>query len=371
MITHDEAVAIEEKFARLHASAPDRERSAPVPDARTIESLTRTAFWTGLRREEGRTPKLSLAFLPPESAPDAFRLARPLAVAPEVLTRLGPAVERPGIHVGVWTTDQGYAAWGMVRRLPESCFVLEVFQPGLLAIKFSRDEVLGKFGNVAVMNGDQVKIVDETFTERPNCPVVFSSLVSFDPARLWHSEANVFVRLAASMRAHGHGGLLLVTPTGRDRWRDSIARPVSYAASPAFTRLADVTPRTPTPERDHARELELLRAIDGVAGFTAVDGATVMNRRHEVLAFGAMVTPTAESRTVEQVWFSEPIAGNVPGIVEVSAVGNARHRAAAQFVHDQRDSLALAASQDGRFTAFAWSQDDELVHAYRIDALLM
>lgn len=371
MITREEAVAIEAKFAEQRASMPYHEELAPIADAHTIQSLATTAFWTSLRREEGRTPRVSLAFLPPEAAAGAFRFARPLSVAPEVLARLGPAVERRGIHVGVWSSGQGYAAWGIVRRLPDLCFVLEVFQPGLLAFKYSRNEVLGKYGNVAVVNGDEVKIVDEAFTQRPGCPSVLSSLISFDPARLWHSEASVFVRLAASMRAHGHGGLLLVVPTGQQRWRGSLAWPASYVATPVFTRLADVTPRTPMAERDHARELDLLRAIDAVAGFTAVDGATVMDRRHEVMAFGAMITPYAESQAVEKVRLAEPIRGNVSAVVEVGVVGNARHMAAAQFVQDQRDALALVASQDGRFTAFAWSADEALVHAYRIDALLL
>jgi hypothetical protein len=32
---------------------------------------------------------------------------------------------------------------------------------------------------------------------------------------------------------------------------------------------------------------------------------------------------------------------------------------------------ALVASQDGRFTVFAWSPSEEAVHAHRIDALLL
>ncbi|WP_202915931.1 hypothetical protein [Pontibacter pamirensis] len=44
---------------------------------------------------------------------------------------------------------------------------------------------------------------------------------------------------------------------------------------------------------------------------------------------------------------------------------------AAQFVHDQQDTIALVASQDGRFTAFAWSPCEEMVQAHRIDTLLM
>ena len=371
MIGHQQAAAIEAKYAEQRGSLRHRRELAPVVDAATIASLAATAFWTSLRREEGRTPKLSLAYLPPEAAEGAFRFDRPLAMDPDVLIRLGPAVERSGIHVGVWRGDDGYVAWGIVRELPDVCVVLEVFEPGLLAFKYSRDEVLGKFGNVAVLNGDEVNIVDESFTERPSCPSVLTSLVSFDPGRLWHSEGSVFVRLAASMRAHGHGGILLVVPTGDDAWRDSIAWPAPYAAVPAFTRLADVTPRSLLAERDHERELALLRAIDAVAGFTAVDGATVLDRHHDVLAFGAMITPVTKGRTVERVRLTEPVRGNVSAIVEVGAVGNARHRSAAQFVQDQHDALALVASQDGRFTAFAWSEPDHLVHAYRIDALLL
>ena len=44
---------------------------------------------------------------------------------------------------------------------------------------------------------------------------------------------------------------------------------------------------------------------------------------------------------------------------------------AAQFTHDQRDSVAMVASQDRRFTVFGWSPCEETVLAHRIDALLM
>jgi len=40
-------------------------------------------------------------------------------------------------------------------------------------------------------------------------------------------------------------------------------------------------------------------------------------------------------------------------------------------VHDQRDAVALVASQDGRFTVFAWSPCESTVHAHRVEALLL
>jgi DNA integrity scanning protein DisA with diadenylate cyclase activity len=56
---------------------------------------------------------------------------------------------------------------------------------------------------------------------------------------------------------------------------------------------------------------------------------------------------------------------------EPAQFGGTRHLAAAQFVQDQRDAMALVASQDGQFTIFAWSPSEENLHAHRIDALLL
>ena len=40
-------------------------------------------------------------------------------------------------------------------------------------------------------------------------------------------------------------------------------------------------------------------------------------------------------------------------------------------ISDQRDSIALVASHDGRFTGFAWSATAQMVHAHRPEALLL
>ena len=53
---------------------------------------------------------------------------------------------------------------------------------------------------------------------------------------------------------------------------------------------------------------------------------------------------------------TEPIEGSrARPSLHPSQLGGTRHLSAAQFVHDQRDAVALVASQDGRFTVFAWS----------------
>jgi hypothetical protein len=104
---------------------------------------------------------------------------------------------------------------------------------------------------------------------------------------------------------------------------------------------------------------------------TAVDGATVLTTEYELLAFGAKITRRKGWPQVERVIMTEPIEGGVASIAEPTQLGGTRHLAAAQFTHDQRDAVALVASQDGRFTVFSWSPREMMVHVHRVEALLL
>ncbi|MEO8360549.1 MAG: hypothetical protein ABI672_11010, partial [Vicinamibacteria bacterium] len=122
---------------------------------------------------------------------------------------------------------------------------------------------------------------------------------------------------------------------------------------------------------EHEWQEEVRRSIDAIAGLTAVDGATIINDRYELLALGAKITRRRGNAPVEQVSYTEPVEDNTRTLTAPAQLGGTRHLSAAQFVHDQRDASALVASQDGRFTIFKWSQCEEIVHAHRVDALLL
>jgi len=113
------------------------------------------------------------------------------------------------------------------------------------------------------------------------------------------------------------------------------------------------------------------RVVETVAGLTAVDGATVLNKAYELLAFGAKIARRKGFPQVEQVTVTEPIEGDVAQTLHPTQLGGTRHLSAAQFVHDQQDAVALVASQDGRFTVFAWSPCENMVHAHRVETLLL
>ena len=349
-----------------------------LPTAQVIESMVDAAFWASVRREEGYIPKISLAFLPPTDDIRPLIFADAVALAPAAMTRLAGAVERPGIHLGVWpgrTSTRPIEAadlmvWGTTHTIPPFCFVVEVIAPGLLVLKHRPRRESRKFVNVAVLEGDRFKIVGERASPLPDCPALLTSMIQFDAALLNDDALNIQVHLALSMRRHGRGGILLVVPSGTEGWRESILHPIAYAVDPAFTELTTLlAAKGRTPE--HEWTVEIARVVDTLAGLTAVDGAAVMTDRYEVLAFGAKIDRREGGRQVEQIVLTEPVEGSTAVWIHPGQLGGTRHLAAAQFVQDQPGALALVASQDGHFTIFAWSPRDEAAHAHRVEALLL
>jgi hypothetical protein len=337
------------------------------PDPATVTAVVDAAFWASLRREEGRPPRVSLAIVAPEGAGQPLRFERTLPLTADPLVRLAPAVERPGIHLGVWRSAEGeLRIWGAVRELPDFCRVTEVVEPGLLVLKYQREKDQ-KYGNIVVLRGDQIRVVEEGDGAMPGGPAVLSALLGADGIVSWNDGGSLLTQLAVSMRGHGHGASLLVVPGGTDAWRESMEQPTIYPIVPPFSALADLLGR----RGDETLTDDIQVLVDAIAGLTAVDGAAVLSHRFELLAFGATIRRREGQRPVEQVMVTEPVTGDVPLRLPATELGGTRHLSAAQFVHDQRDALALVASQDGRFTVFAWSPCEGMVHAHRVETLLM
>jgi hypothetical protein len=371
IVAKNAATKVHEYFTRhwQQIRETSSEPPASVAAAEAIEAVIDAAFRVSLRREEGYIPRLSLAILAPEEAvrPLVFEDALPLT--PSSLARISPAVARSRLHVAVWNLGDEFYAWGTVRSIPPSCCVIEVVAPGLLVIKHGPGEQSRKFVNVAVLEGDQIKIVDDRASAIAGCLPRVSLALGYDSTpRL--DTVDVLHELAVSMRAHGRGGTLLVVPGDSDLWRESVVQPMPYAVSSRFSTLAELAYQ-PAERRGPHWEADFSDAVEMIAGFTAVDGATVINDQFALIAFGAKIAPRHGHLRVEQVTVTESIADGVPLIVHPTQLGGTRHFSAVQFVNEQRNAMALVASQDGRFTVFSWCPSDTMVRAHRIEVLLM
>ncbi|NML66559.1 hypothetical protein HHL22_15225 [Hymenobacter sp. RP-2-7] len=365
------APELEAHFADYRAAALGRgaQQLPPTPSAALIEAVIDIAFWASLRREEGRPPRISLTLLGPADTAQPLLFGHPLRLTPDNLTKLAPAVEHPGIHLGVSyePADGSLYVWGTVSEVPPVGFVLEVVEPGLLVVKHRRADGFGKFVNVAVLRGDLVKLVDEHNAGLAEMPELRDSLPP-DPDPT--APVVVLVELGRVMRTHGRGALVLLVPPGSDAWQASLVQPLSYPIEPAYQGVAELLAAPVAHGPDWSAEL--LRHIEIIGGFTAVDGATVLTRgRLALLAFGAKVARRDGSTPVEEMVLTEPVLGSTPQRMHPAKLGGTRHLAAAQFVHDQHDGVALVASQDGNFTVFRWSKALGVVHAHRIDVLLV
>lgn len=364
---------LETHFENLIASAIENgeQKVAPAPDKDTIEKIINVAFWASLRKEEGQSPKISIAFLSPEEAEQPLTFGVRLPFNVDTLTKLAPGIERPGVHLAIWVENGSLFIWGTTLNIPNYCFVLDVSEPGLLVVKHRRLHGFGKYTNVAVLKGDEVKIIDKDCGSAEDAPAIVTALLDLDSPCSWNDGVNLLIQLAVSMRAHQHGGILLVTPPNSDEWRKSIIHPLQYPVFPSFGSLALLMRKSQEEMKEVLWRSNLKNEVENIAGLTAVDGATVFSRDHHLFTFGAKISRKKGSDTVEKLLYIEPIIGGEAKEKFAGEVGGTRHLSAAQFIHDQPDALAMVASQDGHFTVFSWSKKQQKVQAHRIDSLLI
>src|SRR6266700_144943 len=98
---------------------------------------------------------------------------------------------------------------------------------------------------------------------------------------------------------------------------------------------------------------------------TAVDGATLVTFDLDVLAFGAKIRAKNVDHKPERLIISEPFEGSVEREIGLSELGGTRHQSAVQFVFDQKDAIAIVASQDGRLSVLGWDRTEGKVAVIR------
>ena len=344
---------------------------APLPEAPLVEMIIDAAFWASLRKEEGHSPKISLAFVAPTQAGNPLIFKQRLPLSSTALSKIAPGVERAGIHLGIWHEDGEVYIWGTTTSIPNFCFVLDVSEPSLLVIKHRRFSGFGKFTNVAVLKGEQIKIVDSSSANMPDTPQLVLSLLDLTAPSYWNDAVNVMIQLAVSMRAHQRGGTLLIVSSANNNWLHSIIKPFQYGVQPAFSGLSKLLSQDRKEASQIFWQTALRREVEHLAGLTAVDGATIVNENYDLLAFGAKIGRAKGKETVDDILLIEPVYGGAAVVMPAAKMGGTRHLSAAQFVNDQHDALALVASQDGHYTLFSWSETRNMVQAHRIDTLLL
>lgn len=372
-------------------------------DRRALADLLSTCFQASLAHEEGRTVRFRLVSASPSDLSQAsaasdflsLEFSEPQLLTPDSARRLSPAAPFHSSLVGVTRQGEAWSMWGIVhtganwlaptwggrRRGQES--------PALPMV-----HVLGA-GRIGVYAGaDLVASLEHGMIEATTTDVFTSNWISklFRVARSQAVTIDASEPAAASpelvrlisqhlvrraiflIRQAGHGGLILFADTelleqctasatgplklkyafrdndARRRYRTLLLR-LFGALAQHGEGAVDLQRffETETPDVISAEQsiFELSRLVSGLA---AVDGAVVLNKRFELIGFGAEVS--GELPYPDTVLQALDVEGERRSPEPANSVGT-RHRAAYRFVAAHPMGLAIVISVDGivRFVA--------------------
>jgi hypothetical protein len=378
---------------------------AQVPllvDRRALVELLSTCFQASLTREEGRPVRFRVVAGTVEQVssaldPDHFsplELAEPEPLTAEHLTHLSPASPFHSSMIGVAAGDAGWAIWGIVhtgadwlapswggrdRHHGLGLLEVHVWGPGRLGVYAGRDLVatlergMIEATTTDVFTSDWLPLLFRT--GRVGAKDAEPSLNLADDTLVRVISQHMVRRAMFLIRQAGNGGMILFSDPDLVRAcsvGQSAVLKFKYAFRPGnarqryryllgkLVRTLGETGGEGAVNLDRFLELEtpevarieqaIFEISSLIAGLADVDGAVVIDKRLELIGFGAEVS--GELPYPDTVWQSLDLEGERRVPEPAIAVGT-RHRAAYRYVTAHPSGLAIVISHDGvvRFVA--------------------
>ena len=399
-------------FDRHGAPAP------PLPAEADLRHILSTAFFASQEREEGRNLRFVLCCAPDymvlrdglgESVP-VVPISPPRLMSVEAIRALAPAVSPdnaailvrcPGgggceiagiLHIGSNLARARTGRSFYYRPAPLALMVdvpaageLHVYQGGqkVAALKAGRLEDRIPYSTIEFLAiSDILACGEESLRPRIVQP-------EHEPGRetsdfQWTALLNTILCIVNGVRAHGHGGTVLLVAPGSERTLPIRAkfgvdeprsvlsdrfveflntRHVLMEARLHRRRMGEAT--VPDAALAHlqtaafAAEESLADAADVVANLTAVDGALVLTSDLRVPGFGAeIVLDAAVPVTAYHVAGTADRTTTWPAVDSESF--GMRHRSALRCVGQAQSTAAFVVSQDSR-VSFFWKQDGRVL----------
>lgn len=375
-------------------------------DRRALSELLSTCFQASLTHEEGRNVRFRLVSASAEAlsqanAPTDFlclEFAEPQTLSPDAARRLSPAAPFHSSMIGVTLQGDKWSMWGVVHTGANWLAPTWGGRKHEEVLTLPTVHVLGA-GRIGVYaGGDLVASLEHGMIEATTTDVFTSNWIgklfpgpsageALDLNRPEQSLVRVvsqhMVRRAIFLiRQAGHGGMILFAdmdliehcakhPNGplklKYEFRDNAARrryrtllqrlfdALRSQGNGAVDLQRFLEAETPDVAGVEHSIFELSRLVSGLA---AVDGAVVVNKRFELIGFGAEVSGVLPyPDTVQQ-------ALDVEGerrLAEPANTVGTRHRAAYRFVTAHPRGLAIVISLDG-IVRFVANLDGEIVY---------
>jgi hypothetical protein len=347
--------------------------SESVPSVEQIEEIILALSWASMQGEEGRLSRFRVTFAAPLLLSDlALVFQDPKRWSVEELRKLAPAVLPPDGQIGIWPYGEngelhiwGLQTTGLLR------LTFEVIDPGRFIVSH-----LGF--RVAEITGQRAGFISSVWS-RQGLEIMSSREAdeSDTPTGPVLSYLSIYVtqEILRRVRLLGHGGAIVFVPDG-NKWKRSVDQPVFYACNQRLSEVQRIMDALKNELRkidddntlDERRKLQMSMEILGshsykvfignaarsIAYLSAVDGATVLSKDFEVLAFGAKLKARRKGAKAEAITRILPLGGDL-GSDQVTLdqeFRGTRHLSAARFVFHNPGSAAFVVSQDGGITGF-------------------
>ena len=376
---------------------------AAVPlglERRALVELLSTCFQASLTHEEGRAVRFRLAAAPPAALAAALAsedfpplvFGEPQPLTTETLRRLSPAASFHASVIGASCQSGDWSLWGMVHTGADwlaptwggrdhhrdfGLAQVHVLGPGRLSVYAGSNLVASlERGSIEATTTDVFTsdwLRDLFRSNRQQLARPDDELSLADDAFVRTISQHMVRRAMFLIRQAGNGGLILFADPALfegNTDRGPLKLKYSFAAGAARQRYRLLLRQliralgarggegpinlerflsTETPD-----VLEIEQAIFEVssliAGLAEVDGAVVIDKRLELIGFGAEVS--GELPYPDTVWQALDVEAERRAPEAANAVGT-RHRAAYRFVTAHPQGLAIVVSHDGivRFVA--------------------
>jgi hypothetical protein len=361
----------EKYFFESHSKLSSTD-SESIPSVEQIEEIILALSWASMQREEGRLSRFRVAFAEPLLLSDlALVFQDPKRWSVEELRKLAPAVLPPDGQIGVWPYGEngelhiwGLQTTGLLR------LTFEVIDPGRVIVShlgFKVAEITGQragfISSVWSRQGLEIMSSREADgNDTPTGPVL--------------SYLSIYVtqEILRRVRLLEHGGAIVFVPDG-NKWKRSVDHPIFYACNQRLSEVQRIVDALKKELRkidddntvDERRKLQMGMEILGspsykvfignaarsIAYLSAVDGATVLGKDFEALAFGAKLKARkgAKAEAITRILPLERDLGSDQVTLDQEFRGT-RHLSAARFVFHNPGSAAFVVSQDGGITGF-------------------
>jgi hypothetical protein len=390
-------------------------RALTVPYPLLCEALS-VAFQASLTSDEARPTRFRLLLTPPDRLPEdgqpnvgvlrlKFDQSRPLS--PDELRSLSPSTSFESSLIGAHEEGGRLRIWGIAHSgpawlaptwggrglIPNWTYdpIIHVTGPGHIAVRCAGNLVGALQGGVLV--DAMIDVFDslwlaELFAQEEGevqekhaaLQASTQSPTAVEQSLVRRVGQHMIRRVIQLVRGARHGGLVLILDTADGaettafpglrlkyrfdggeparRYRTLLFRLLDRVAAGTTNATVDWSDfeRDSNPDLEHLEQsiFEMSRVI---AGFTAIDGAVVLDKRLAIIGFGVEVG--GESPATPPVWRAVDTEGRQRQISAIEDVGT-RHRAAYRFVQGHPGGLAIVISQDGG-VSFVANRNDEVV----------